>query len=54
MHNGGAVMFTYNLCKKLIERGTYVKEDMQRKLDAYLAADSITVEQYTELCNLML
>ena len=46
-------MFAYNLCKKLIERGVYVKEDMQRKLDAYLAADRITAEQYTELCEMM-
>ena len=46
-------MFTYNLCKKMIERGVYNKEDMQRKLDAYLAADRITAEQYAELVELM-
>ena len=46
-------MFTFNLCKKLIERGAYVKEDMQRKLDAYLAADRITADEYSELCEMM-
>jgi hypothetical protein len=46
-------MFTFNLCKKLIERGSFVKEDMQRKLDAYLAADRINLEQYAELMEMM-
>lgn len=46
-------MFTFNLCKKLIERGAYIKEDMQRKIDAYLAADRITAEQYAELMEMM-
>lgn len=34
----------FNLCKLLIERGR--TEGLQEKLDAYLAADRLTVEEY--------
>ena len=44
---------TYARLKKLIERGTYNKEDMLNKLDVFLMANRITEEQYNELMALM-
>lgn len=44
---------TYARLKKLIERGTYNKEDMLNKLDVFLMANRITEEQYNELTALM-
>ena len=46
-------MFTYNSCKKLIESGNYIKEDMLQKLDLFLLKNRITMENYTELVELM-
>ncbi len=43
----------YNLMKRIIERGDYDKAAVMDKLDAFLAADRITVEQYQELVVLM-
>lgn len=47
----------YNLMKRIIERGLE-KGDLDRdavmdKLDAFLAADRITSEQYRELVEMM-
>ena len=44
---------TYTRVKKLIENGSYVKDDMMNKLDVFLMAGRITNEQYTELVALM-
>lgn len=44
---------TYTRVKKLIENGSYIKEDMVNKLDVFLMAGRITNEQYTELVALM-
>ena len=43
----------YNLMKRIILRGGYDKDDVMDKLDAFLAADRITVDQYRELVDLM-
>lgn len=42
---------TYDLCKLLIQRGR--TDGLIEKLDVYLAADRITVEEYTELITLV-
>ena len=44
---------TYKLMKLIIERGGYDREDVMNKLDAFLAAGRITVEQYQELVAMM-
>lgn len=41
----------YKLCKQLIALGRTA--GMDDKLDAYLAADRITVEEYEELTRLL-
>ena len=38
----------YNLMKRIIERGGYDRAEIMNKLDAFLAADRLTVEQYQE------
>ncbi len=43
----------YNLMKRIIERGGYDKDAVMDKLDAFLAADRITPEQYRELVGMM-
>jgi len=43
----------YKLMKRIIVRGDYDREDVMNKLDAFLAADRLTVEQYEELVALM-
>ena len=47
----------YNLMKRIIERdkkaGTLDKAAIMDKLDAFLAADRITVEEYQELVELI-
>lgn len=43
----------YNLMKRIILRGGYDRDDVMDKLDAFLAADRITVDQYRELVDLM-
>lgn len=41
----------YNLCKQLIKLGkTY---GLQEKMDAYLANDRLTIEEYNELSALL-
>lgn len=44
---------TYNLCKRIIQNGNYVKKDMLIKLDVFLLNDRITQEQYNELLDLL-
>lgn len=45
---------TYDLCKKVIEKGTYgPKEEMLIKLDVFLLNNRITQEEYEELANLL-
>lgn len=45
---------TYDLCKKVIETGTYgPKEEMLIKLDVFLLNNRITQEEYEELVNLL-
>ena len=44
---------TYNLCKKLIQNGNYVKEDMLLKLDVFLLNNRITQTEYNELIELI-
>lgn len=43
----------YNLMKRIITRGGYDKAATLDKLDAFLAADRLTVEQYQELVAMM-
>ena len=43
----------YNLMKRIIERGDYDKKATMDKLDAFLAADRITAEQYKELSGMV-
>jgi hypothetical protein len=47
------MMSTYEMCKILIQKGRYEKNDMLRKLDIFLLGDRITEEEYTELVELM-
>ena len=46
-------MTTYEMCKILIERKRFVKNDMIRKLDVFLLGNRITEEQYSELVTKM-
>ena len=41
----------FNLCKLLINKGCTT--GLQDKMDAYLAADRLTTEEYNELVALM-
>lgn len=41
----------FNLCKVLINKGRTT--GLQDKMDAYLAADRLTTEEYNELVALM-
>ena len=41
----------FNLCKKLIQKGK--TDGLIDKMDAYLAADRLTVEEYNELLNMI-
>lgn len=43
----------YRLMKRIIERGGYDRAATMDKLDAFLAADRITTEEYQELVALM-
>ena len=43
----------YKLMKRIIERGNYDRSETMDKLDAFLAADRITSEQYKELVAMM-
>lgn len=46
-------MSTYEMCKFLIEKGRYEKEDMLSKLDLFLLGDRITNEEWQELKGLI-
>ena len=43
----------FNLMKTMITRGTYVKEDMLKKMDVFLLNNRITDTEYNELVALM-
>lgn len=43
----------YNLMKRIIERGNYDKAATMDKLDAFLAADRLTADEYKELVAMM-
>ena len=43
----------YRLMKRIITRGSYDRDEVMNKLDAFLAADRITSEQYKELMAMM-
>lgn len=45
------VVAVFNLCKALIQRGR--TEGLIDKMDAYLAADRLTVAEYNELIALL-
>lgn len=44
---------TYKLMKRIIQKGGYDRESVMQKLDVFLMADRITVEEYQELVELM-
>lgn len=44
----------YKLMKRIIERGNYNRAETMDKLDAFLAADRLTAEEYKELVAMML
>ena len=46
-------MSTYEMCKFLIEKGRYEKEDMLSKLDLFLLGGRITGEEWKELKGLI-
>lgn len=46
-------MTTYDLIRRMIARGAYVRADMIGKLDVFLLAGRIAPEQYTELVGMM-
>lgn len=45
------MLAVFNLCKKLIEKGR--TDGLLDKMDAYLANDRLTVDEYNELVALM-
>ena len=45
---------TYNLCLKIINKGTYgTKEEMKLKLDVLWLNNRLTEEEYNELIELL-
>ena len=44
---------TYTYCKKIIESGNYVKDDMIDKLNVFLLNNRINQSQYNELVGMM-
>ena len=42
----------YKVCKRTIERGNY-PEDMSIRLDVFYNANLITIDEYSELINLI-
>ncbi len=44
---------TYKLLKRIIESGSYDKEDISNKIDVFLTFNRVTKEEYEELQNLM-
>lgn len=49
----GRIEGTYNICKDLIKSGGYDYYKMAGKLDAYLAVDHITMEDWQELTAML-
>lgn len=45
------MLAVFNLCKKLIEKGK--TDGLLDKMDAYLANDRLTVDEYNELVAMM-
>ena len=43
----------YSIMKRIIARGGYDRASTMDKLDAFLAADRLTVEEYRELVGMM-
>jgi len=43
----------YGLCKKVIAKGNYDKEDLLNKIDIYFMNNRITEDQYKELVALI-
>lgn len=43
----------FDLMKTMITRGTYVKEDMMKKMDVFLLNNRITDTEYNDLVTLM-
>lgn len=46
-------MMTYKLMRRIIQKGGYDREGTMMKLDVFLMADRITVEEYQELVEMM-
>lgn len=46
-------MMTYKLMKRIIQKGGYDREGTMMKLDVFLMADRITVEEYQELVEMI-
>ena len=46
-------IMTYKLMKRIIQKGGYDHEGTMMKLDVFLMADRITVEEYQELVEMM-
>ena len=46
-------MMTYKLMKRIIQKGGYDREGTMMKLDVFLMAERITVEEYLELVEMM-
>lgn len=44
---------TYKNCKKLIENNRYIYDDMINKLDVFLLADRVTIDEYKELLQMI-
>lgn len=44
---------TYRLCKRIIDRGNYDKDDMMKKLNVFLLNNQLTDEEYQELVNII-
>lgn len=47
------IAMTYKLMKRIIQKGVYDYEATLLKLDVFLMADRITVEEYQELVEMM-
>lgn len=45
---------TYDFCKMIIEKKTYVRADMLEKLDLFYLRDRVTREQYEELVGMII
>lgn len=44
---------TYTRLKKIVQQGTFNKNDLMNKIDIFLLANRITEDQYKELVNLL-